>query len=139
LVVRRLRSNGDVMRRALDRSPMVSPGICHVSAHRLRKDLVMALPDLSLLVAGLPAATPANRQLGTKIHTEGSIEVVTAGDPLVVRVHGRGRIARRTITMAQVGDVLSWRCSCKSAVSPWCKHVVALALSVDQGELDGLT
>ena len=93
------------------------------------------MPSVADLVA--PArlsdlTTPATLRLGRAIAAAGAVELLDFG-PLRVRGKVGGPAANsqtRTTELRSAGGQLEWSCTCSSDTALFCKHCVALALTV---------
>lgn len=72
-------------------------------------------------------ATPSNIRLGVAIADAGGVEIIDTGAHLVTAKVTGGQT--RTATFRDDTGTLSWHCTCRRDQPPWCKHLVALAVT----------
>ena len=77
----------------------------------------------------LGQARPSNLRLGQQIAAEGHVAITAV-------VTGPPGTSRRTVRFTPDGGdtAWSWSCTCMSAESPWCKHLVAAVIAARDAE-----
>ncbi len=95
-----------------------------------KRILLQAVSELSR------KATPANHRLGRNLFEGGHVRLVeSSSDAVVAQVSGS---QTRTVEFKfSLGDV-SWHCTCRRGQERFCKHAVAAALALQDGERSGL-
>ena len=74
-------------------------------------------------------AIDSNFRNGSRIYDADRVTLTTITDKEVIATVGSKLTQPRTVHLTTDGHKLSWKCSCTSDVSNFCKHIVAAALA----------
>lgn len=110
----------------------------------------MTAIDAYLRLASVKArARPADFRLGREIAAHGEVEILEREPDRILAKAGRKdhKIQRRQVELRATTAGLTWRCTCTTKRDLFCKHCVAVALTVmaesapltinEDGESDG--
>ena len=74
-------------------------------------------------------AIPSNYRLGKEIAGRGGVEFIES-EPLKVVAKVKGGQSNRTVMMLATKEGLDWKCTCTNKKGHFCKHCVAIGLSL---------
>lgn len=87
------------------------------------------LRAMAKLDARLDSARASDRRDGEQIARDADIDFTTQSGRITATIGATPASGGRTIRFTTGKSGIEWSCTCRSEVSPWCKHVVATILA----------